>query len=221
MIEFISAPENIPFSVALAVMFGMALLEGITAIFGAALSGLLETLIPDYDFEVDLSDIEAQSPSALSRLLGWLRIGEVPILMLLVVFLTSFGLIGLGIQSFSLGATGYLLPGIVASIPAFILALPVLRILGGLLGKILPKDETEAVSTASFIGRTAIITLGTSKAGSPSEAKVKDKYGVTHYIMVEPDIEGIEFKSGSVILLVKNEGHIFKAIKNRNENLVD
>lgn len=221
MLEFITAPQNLAFSVALTLMLGIALLEGVTALFGAALSGLLDSILPDLEFDMDLSDVEAQSPNALSRVLGWLRVGKVPVLILLVIFLTGFGLIGLGIQSITQNAIGFLLPGYIASIPAVILALPIVRVLGGVIGFIMPNDETEAVSQDSFIGRIASITLGSAKEGNPAEAKIKDQYGTTHYIMVEPDNVDDELDKTTPILIVKKEGHIFKVIRNENENLVD
>lgn len=221
MLELITAPQNLPFSVALAVMFGIALLEGITAVFGAALSGLLDSLIPDFEVDADLSDVEIQSPNALSRLLGWLRVGKVPVLILLVIFLTGFGLIGLALQSFVDNQFGFMLPALIASIPAALLALPVVRLLGGFIGMILPKDETEAVSQDSFIGRIATITLGVAKVGSPAEAKIKDQFGTTHYIMVEPEQGADELDASTPLLIVKKAGHLFKVIRNKNMNLVD
>ena len=138
MIEFILAPQNLPFSIALTLMIGIALLEGVTAVFGAALSGLLDSVIPDIETDINLSDVEVQSPHALSRLLSWLRIGTVPVLILLVIFLTGFGLIGLAIQSFTNNLLGFLWPAYIASIPAIVLALPIVRVLGGLICLIMP-----------------------------------------------------------------------------------
>jgi len=223
--EFIAAPQNLPFSVALALMIGIALLEGITAIFGAALSGILDALIPNFDVDIDsnleLLDVDAHSPNALSRLLSWLRIGKVPVLILLVIFLTAFGLIGLGIQSLIHGMTSFYLPSYIVSIPAVILALPVVRVFGGVIGTILPKDETDAVSQDSFIGRVASITIGNATVGSPAEAKIKDQHGTTHYIMVEPDDKSENYDASVSLLIIKKEGHIFKVIKNENNHLVD
>ncbi|MDH5360602.1 MAG: YqiJ family protein [Gammaproteobacteria bacterium] len=221
MFELITAPQNLPFSVALALMFGIALLEGITALFGAAISGMLDSLIPDLEVDADLSDVELQSPHALSRLLSWLRVGKVPVLILLVIFLTGFGLIGLALQSLMNNALGFMFPALIASIPAALLALPIVRVMGGFIGKILPKDETEAVSQDSFIGRIAIITLGVAKAGSPAEAKIKDQFGTTHYIMVEPEQATDELDATIPLLIVKKAGHLFKVIRNENINLID
>ncbi len=236
MFEFILATGNTPFAVALAVMFGIAILEGVTTLLGFALSNVIDALIPEFDVDIDVGadidatagstleqghSVELDANSALSRLLGWLRVGRVPVLILLVVFLTGFGLTGLALQSFIHGITGSLLPGSIMSIPAFIIALPIVRVFGGVLGKIMPKDETDAVTEESLVGRVAIITLGIAKSGSPAEARVRDIHGTTHYLMVEPDSGDAEFPSGSSVLLVQKNGAVFKAIVNPNPALVD
>jgi hypothetical protein len=180
-------------------------------------------LLPDIDIDVDV-DLDADgavSGNSLTRLLGWLRIGQVPVLILLIILLTSFGLIGLGIQSVAHGAVGFMLPGWIASVPALIVSLPVVRVLGGGLAKVMPKEETDAVSEASFIGRVAVITLGSARSGSPAEARLKDEHGQVHYIMVEPDSDKEAFEQGSTVLLVKQESAVFKAIQNTNEALID
>ena len=227
MLEFLTTSQNMPFTVALAVMLGIAFLEGVATLLGAGISAFLDSLLPGLNIDVNLESAssldasEVSSVTPLSRFLGWLRLGQVPVLILLVIFLTSFGLIGLSIQSFMHNTTGIMLPGLIASIISLFLALPVVRGLGGVLEKIIPKDETDAVSEKTLIGRVAVITLGTAKKGSSAEAKVKDKHGLTHYVMVEPDMGETTFEKGAAVLLVKQEGSIFKAIKNTNPSLVD
>lgn len=223
MLEFLTADGNQPFTVALAVMLIIAVFEGVTTLMGAGISELLDALLPDIDIDVDIDvDVDGSATNgSFTRVLGWLRIGQVPALILLIILLTSFGLIGLGIQSFSHGAVGLLLPGWVASIPALFMSLPVVRVLGGGLAKIMPKDETDAVSEASFVGRVAVITLGSARHGSPAEARLKDEHGQVHYVMVEPDSVNEEFEQGSSVLLVKQESAAFKAIRNTNDALID
>ncbi len=216
---FLTAGENLPFTIALVVMLGIALLEGVAMLLGAGISNFLDGLLPDVDLHVDGPDLDATS--SLSRLLGWLRVGQVPVLMLLVVFLTAFGLIGLGVQAVFHNALGSLLPGVLASVPAFALALPVVRTFGGILGRIMPKDETDAVPEHSFIGRVAVITLGTATIGSPAEARLKGIRGQTHYIMVEPDVAGERFERGAAVVLVAQHGAVFRAIRNTSDALVD
>ncbi len=210
MLELLMAGPNLPFAVALCVMLVIAIVEGVAMLLGAGLSDVLDSMLPEIDLEVDFdADLP---PSTFSRLLGWLRIGHVPVLMLLVVFLTAFGLIGLVLQSFANGLLGTYMPAIVAVIPAFFLSLPVVRVAGGVLGAIMPADETDAVYSDSFIGRTATITLGEATLGSPAEAKLTDEHGHTHYVMVEPDVAGTSFAQGSSVLLTEQNGAVFKAI---------
>lgn len=222
MSEFLLATENLPFTIALTVMLGIACLEGVTILMGFALSGILDALLPDldFDFEVDLYS-ELESPSPFFRILGWLRIGKVPMLMLLIVFLTGFGLIGLALQLLIDSSLGFLVPSWLISIPALLLALPVVRVFGGALNRFMPNDETEAVSVDSLVGRVATITLGTATWKSPAEARVQDIHGLTHYVMVEPDVEGENFIAPSAVLLVRNAGAVFKVIANPNAALVD
>ncbi|MGD8640607.1 MAG: YqiJ family protein [Gammaproteobacteria bacterium] len=223
MMQLITASENLPFTVALAVMFGIALLEGITTVFGAGISSMLDTLLPeiDVDMDVDLDGPEVRAPNALSRLLGWFRVGRVPILMLLVIFLTAFGLVGLGLQSVTHGTIGAYAPSWMASIPALVLAIPMVRVCGGLLERFMPKDETEAVSTDSFVGRIALITLGKAEKGNPAQARLKDRFGKSHYIMVEPETEDVVFEQGEQVLLITKSSAVFLAIKNTKDVLID
>lgn len=221
MFDFLTASQNMPFTVALAVMLGMALLEGVASLLGAGISSFIDSLLPDFDINLELDTGDVPTVTPLSRLLGWLRFGQVPALILLVIFLTSFGLIGLGIQSFVNNLTGALLPGLMASAGALFLALPVVRTFGGAIARIIPKDETDAVEEKSLLGRVAVITLGSAKKGSSAEAKVKDKHGLTHYVMVEPDQDDAVYTSGTAVLLVKQDGSVFRVIENTNSSLVD
>lgn len=219
MIELLTASQTLPFGASLGVMLAIALLEGVATVMGMGVSGFLDSLLPDLEVDLDVPDVEA--PSALSRLLGWLRIGQVPVLMLLVVFLTAFGLIGLGLQSASRSLVGFFMPAPIAVIPTFLLALPCVRLFGGLLSRFMPQDETDAVAESSFIGRVAVITLGTAKAASPAQAKLRDARGTTHYVMIEPDVEGEEFGTGSSVLIVRQKGAVFTAIRADNDALTD
>jgi len=210
-----------PFTVALAVMLIIAFLEGATTLLGAGIFSFIDSLLPELDIDSDMDSPDFESSGLFSKLLGWLRIGEVPAIMLLVIFLTAFGLIGLGLQSVALRTLGSLLPGSFAAIPAVLLGFPIVRLFGGILGKFMPKDETEAVAETSFIGRIAVITLGNASPGNPAEAKLRDKFGQTHYVMVEPDESDERFENGTQVVLVSQQGAIFKAVRNKSDALVD
>jgi hypothetical protein len=218
------AGESQVFLIALAVMLMIALLEGVASLLGAGLSGVLDSLLPDVDADVTLDidlDGPQSSPPALSRFLSWLRIGEVPVLMLLVIFLAAFGLIGLAMQSMAYGVTGSYLPQWIAVVPALLVAFPLVRLLGGLLAIVLPKDETTAVSEASFVGRIATLTLGSARLGSPAQAKLVDEHGQVHYVMVEPDSTSETFLEGAQVLITERRGAVFRGILNPTSALVD
>ncbi|QTA90780.1 YqiJ family protein [Desulfonema magnum] len=227
MIAFILATENIPFAIALGLMVGIGLLEGVTTLLGFGASSFIDSFLPDMDVDVDADmDIDADvgdigAPNALSNLLSWFNIGRVPVLVLMVLFLFGFGMTGLIIQSAAHDITGQLLPGLLSSALAFGVAIFFVKFSGMAVAKIIPKDETEAVSETSFIGRIAVITLGTAKQGHPAQAKLRDQYGQTHYVMVEPDTEKSIFETGSEVLLVRQAGAVFYAIPNTSSVLAE
>jgi len=221
MIGFILESPNMPFTVALAIMIMIAVLEGATTMIGIGLSNMFETFMPYFDLDADLDGPDASSPGALTKILGWLRIGQVPFLIILVAFLTVFGLTGLILQSFILEFTGRLLPGLAASGASWAVSLPLVRMLTGVIARIMPKDETEAVSEKSFIGRVAVITLGKAAKGKPAQAKLKDKFGTTHYIMVAPDLEDETFQQGDPVLIVRQAGAGYTGIANSVATLND
>jgi hypothetical protein len=220
MFAYFTADHNLPFSIALTVMVFIALLEGVGILFGLGLSSLLETILPNFDVDLNVDFPDSDAP-ALSRFLGWLRIGQVPALIILIVLLTCFGLSGLFLQSFAQNTFGAMLPTWFASAAAFAVSLPAVRLVGGVLARILPKDETSAVSEQSFIGRVGTITLGTARHNSPAEAKLVDEYGQTHYIMVAPDLPEDEFKQGDQVLIVHQAGSLFHVIPGNKPGLTD
>jgi hypothetical protein len=224
MIEFLLSSQNLPFSVSLALMLAIAVLEGISTLIGAGLSEFLDSMMPDLDVDLDVDadmDADIHGAGPITKLLGWMRVGQVPVLILAIVFLTAFGLIGLLCQSLSLRIMGNMLPWFLAIVPALIVTMPIVRICGGILARVIPRDETESVSEESFIGRVAVITLGRAVPGKPAQARLKDRHGQSHYIMVEPDLADTRFDQGCSVLIVSHQGAVFKAIENPNEALTD
>ncbi|SEQ21221.1 Protein of unknown function [Amphritea atlantica] len=219
MFEFLTLSGNFPFTLSLTVMVILALLEGAGLVVGLAFSSMLETLLPDLSVDVDAADIP--DSGLISRILGWFYIGQVPFLVLLIILLTYFGLAGLFVQSMYRAVTGHLLYNWLAIIPATLLTLPLTRVSVKGVASVLPKDESEAVSSDSFIGRVAVVTTGTARVGSPAQAKVKDQHGQTHYLMVEPDKHQPDQPQGSQVLIIKQQQSTFIVIPNTNPNLVN
>lgn len=211
--NYFFAPENLLFSVALLVMFGLAVVETLAVLLGGGASQFFDSF---FHHELHL---DADGHSA--GFLGWLHFGRVPLFVLLIIFLTGFGLSGLMIQALLQAVFGSSLHASLASIPAFVVALPVLRVVGSLFARIAPKDETTAVSQDSLVGRIATILLGTATRGAPAQARVKDQFGQEHLVMVEPDLDGEQFQSGTDVLLVTRSNATYRAIRNSSTALVD
>lgn len=216
---------NQPFAIALTLMLGIGLLEGLATVLGAGISGFLDNLLPemDADFDLDLDvdgpDLSAQGP--LVKFLGWLQVGRVPILVLLVVFLLGFGVSGLFVQSVAVTHAQGALPMPLAVVPALVFALFFTRFAGKGLARIIPKDETSAVSANTFVGKVAVVLQATARRGAPAQAKLKDTFGQVHYVMVEPDEDDHVLNPGTDVLLIKKSGAVFRAIENPNPALVD
>ncbi len=209
--EFLLASANFPFTLALTVMLLLAVIEGVGLVIGLGLSHVFDSLFPDWDLHIH-HDVDVEAHGPFSHFLTWLRIRQVPLLVVLIVFLTYFGLVGLLIQGLLQSMIGITLHAALASLVVLILILPLIRVSIAGIAYLLPKDETSVVKRESFVGKVAEITLGTAKKGSPAQAKLKDKYAKTHYVMVEPDKEGDEIKQGDKVLLVKSEGAVFLGI---------
>lgn len=191
MFEFIMAPENLPFSVALILMLMIGVVEALG--LGAAAA--------QFDLDAD--------GHAGGDLLGWLGVGQVPLLMLLVVLLALFGMAGIAIQQFAASFLGAPLSPWLAAPAAAVAALPLTSITARALARIMPHDETTAVSLDSLVGKRATITVGSARRGSPAQARVRDVHGQSHYVMIEPNDDDQTIGEGHRVLLVRREGNIF------------
>lgn len=144
--------------------------------------------------------------------LDWLGLGRVPLLVVIVVFLALFGVIGLAIQQVAAALTGAPLSPWPASVAAGVASLPLTGVSARGLARFLPRDETTAVALESLIGRVGTITLGAAIQGSPARARVEDRHGQAHYVMVEPDNDGQIFREGESVLLVRQQAQLFRGI---------
>ncbi len=203
----LTAPETWPFGVSLAIMVCLSVIEGVGLLVANSPSQLIENLLPD-------------TPDGADGPLGWLHIGRVPLLVLLILFLGGFTVAGYVLQASLQTLFGVLLPAWLACIPAALAGLFTLSGVGGLLARLIPQDETSAVSELSLIGRAGTVIQGIARDGMAAQAKVKDAHGRSHYVMVEPDLTEETFAEGSDILLVRKLGARFKCIRNPHPTLL-
>ncbi len=221
MLELFLASDNMSFSIALVLMLIIGVIELVSA--GAA-SGVLDAMFPDIDMDIDFDaadadlDTEVEIP-ALSKLLGWIKPGKIPMLIYMIIFLTVYSLTGFIGQSIIKGIIRFYLPWFFAVPAAFFVAIFISRLISLAASHIVIKDESSAVSSKNFIGKIATVMIGTAKVGCPAEASLKDKHGQSHYIMVEPDEDAQFPKDSRVLIVSKGPNGVFKCIRSTNTNL--
>lgn len=184
-VSYLLTPPYFPFTVALALLLMLALLEAV----GAGLTGL----VPDSDLP------EHHVPG-----LHWLGIGRVPLGMLIVTWLFLFAVSGITIQRFAQAYAG----GPMDALSAASAALFPTFVLGGLaasvLARVLPQDETTAVSLDQLVGRRATLQDHTATTVHPARASVVDQHGQVHLVSVLAH-SGV-LLPGDEVLLVRREG---------------
>jgi hypothetical protein len=206
------APETWPFTVATILLLCIATVEGIALMLGANLSEWLQHALPDpWDAHMGPFD----------KALGWLHVGKVPFLIIIVLFLAGFAITGFALNMVVHRFLGLWVTTFI-SIPIAIFAgLPVVRIVGAGLARLIPSDESWAVTLDTLVGRMGTIVSGTARFGYPAQAKVIAHTGQALYVMVEPDNESAQFQTGASVLLVRQiSGTRFYAIANPRPDLL-
>ena len=193
-------------------MLLLGVVESILLIIGASSQGFLDQFIPESLFESHHPDFNLDTdPSLWVQFLDWLCLGRIPVLIWLIIFLTTYALFGFITQGIFFHFTeSYFSLWIIAPATLF-LCMPIVRLVASIFVKILPQDETTAIHSDELIGLTAEIILGDAKPDYPAQAKVKDQHGLTHYVMVEPAIE-ITLVQGQRVILTHKTKIGFQAI---------
>lgn len=204
-----TAPETLPFGVAVALIVAVALLEGLGMLVALSPSNVIDDLLP-----------HALPESGLDRVLGWLHLGRVPALVLLLLFLLGYALFGYALQKVAFNLLGGFLPAWLAGLLALPPGLATVRGLGSLVAHIVPRDETSAVSEQSLVGRGGVVSAGSARRGLAAQARVRDAHGRIHYLMVEPDFDEEVFEEGAQILIVRKQGAFYRCIANPHPHLI-
>lgn len=197
------AAYNLPFLIAFGAMLAVLVLQFL---------GLGEFDL-DADLDADTDGVaDAGSVGVGGALVTLLGLGRVPLLVWLMVFLLLFGVFGLTLQAFAIDLVGGPLHGLIAGAIAAAGAVPVTAAVVRPLGRLLPGDETSAVRLDSLVGRRGTIATGRAAAGYPARARVRDRHGHAHFVMVEPHEAGSEMLEGDELLIVRREGQTFFAV---------
>lgn len=204
-----AAPQTWPFGAALALIVAVALIEGV---------GMLAAVSPSNTLDGWLPEIGADG--GLDSLLGWLHIGRVPSLVLVVLFLAGYAVFGYSLQAVVHTLSGHYLPAWAGALAAVPPGLATVRSLGALVARIVPRDETSAVSELSLVGRAGFVSTGAARRGLAAQARVKDTLGRTHYLMVEPEHDDEVFEEGAEIVVVRKAGAFYRCVAKPPPSLV-
>ena len=165
MIEYLFEPYNTPFLYAFLFMLGILGLELISLLAGLGLSEMIDNLFDatDVGLEADAdSDVEFEN-SFLSKYIAWIKVKNVPMLILVILFLASFAITGFLTQSILSRFFGFTLSSLFSVPIAIFVGLPAYRWSAKVLGEKLFKEETSAISENTFIGLIAEINTGTAR----------------------------------------------------------
>ena len=208
MINFLLSDINFAFTVCLFIVAGLALLEGVAVLVGASIMSMLDDMI-DIDIDVD-SDV---SSSGLTSFLGWLCLNKLPMLVWLVLILTSFALTGISYNYFVVSQFNFEFLTWLSKPVALFGACVLTHYFGDAIAKVMPKNESSAVSAEGFAGKLATITIGTASKGNAAEAMLKDEFNQKHYVMVEPDNHDQQFQQGTTVVLMEKAANVWLADK--------
>lgn len=161
--------------------------------------GLTEAGMPEGPGEA----LASPTSGGLPDILG---LRKQPLTIWLAIFLALFAGAGLALQSAMMGIFGQMLPRLIAVPLALLTALALARTISGALARLIPRDESSAISERSLGRRRGIVTVGTARRGSPAQVRITDGYGNTHYAMLEPLSDKDEIPQGAEVLVLRPRG---------------
>lgn len=233
VLELLMHPGMVPFAVAIGILVGLLLIEVVLSQFGGSLLGGAEPeadIDADLDPDIDLEgadaaegelgaaaategDASAPSVSPDASALSWLGIGKVPFSIWLAGTLAAFGLVGYGVQVAVAALFGTPMPAGAAAAVVLVPALFLGRSFAGLIGRIMPKSESSAISRRSYGSRRGTITVGTASRGRPAQARFTDGHGNMHYAPVEPLNDDETLPQGTEIAILRQRDGSLRAIR--------
>lgn len=191
-----------PFLLATFALLIIAVIEIVALYIGGPISGVIDHYLP----------YPSRAQSVFERAIGWLHVGRLPFLVVLVLLTSCFAITGFVLNAPAHRYLGGRLSAAIAAPTAFAIALPVVHVFGSFIARIVPRVRIGAVAYETLIGKEAVITAGTAHKGYPAQARVVAEYGQHLYVQVEPETDNLSFGQGSKLRLVRQiSGDRFKA----------
>jgi hypothetical protein len=199
--DILLAPDVRPFAVAAAIMAVLGGIELLTTLVGFSISEILGKDVA----------IEADSHNGLGGLLLWINAGRLPLLILIILAFGVFSIEGFLLQGIA-HAAGFAIPVAIAALIAIAGSIPVIRTTSRGIARIIPRDETYAVSDADFVGKVAMVSVGPLDQGLPGRVRLKDVFGNWHTVSARASRDSPALAVGASVLLVDRDARSFIAI---------
>jgi hypothetical protein len=199
--DILLAPDVRPFAVAAAIMVVLGGIELLTTLVGFSISEFLGKEVA----------VEADSHNGLSGLLLWINAGRLPLLILIILAFGVFSIEGFLLQGIA-HALGTAIPVSIVALAALAGSIPVIRTTSRGIARIIPRDESYAVSDADFVGKVAMVSVGPLDQGLPGRVRLKDVFGNWHTVSARASRDSPALAVGSSVLLVDRDARSFIAI---------
>lgn len=206
LIDHFLAPEVRPFAIAAVMIAIVGAIESLSMLIGMSLSEIMGKAI-GFDHDSDSSFVNA---------LLWLNVGSVPLLIFILLALGLFSIAGFLIQDVARLVLAPL-PAAIAALAAAAIALPLLRASTREVARVIPQDESYAVSLSDLIGRVGQVVVGPLDQGLPGRVRVKDVHDNWHMVMARAAPDSPPLQKGARVLLVDCRDRLFIAIAATDE----
>ena len=190
LIEFLTHEANSPYFFALSFLIILFIFEVLGLLIGMSLSHAFDSFI-DFDVNTDVGGH-----------LSLLGLGKVPFIIWLTFFFGLFSLIGYAANAISSSIFGYM-PVWVSIVPVVITSFMINGVLCKVFAKILPRFETTAVSTDTFSGRVAKVTIGDATYTKFAMGVVLDEHNMYHNIRIKAMDDGVVLNQNNPVILVE------------------
>ena len=191
MLSFLLDDANFWFSCALGIVIALFILEMAGMFFGVSLLGLVD--------DQAALDADTDTSSGFTEFGSWLALDRLPLLVWLVLLLTTFGSAGLTFNFLSLTLLDTYFARWLITLLAVIAGLFFTTRFGTFIARLLPKQESSATTADELVGTVGHITVGVARQNSPAEGKFIDAHGQPHYLLVEPLEPDEQFSQGEKI----------------------
>jgi len=207
MLDHFFLPEVRPFAIAAVMIVIVGGVEALSMLIGMSLSDALGHAV-GFD--------HGHGDSSFVNAISWLNVGGVPLLIFILLALGLFSMAGFLIQDAARLIAGPL-PVVVAATAAIAVSVPALRASTRQVARLIPQDETYAVSLSDLIGRVGEVVIGPLDQGLPGRVRVKDIHDNWHTVNASAAPDSQPLPKGTKVLLVDCRDRLFIAIAATDE----